>query len=98
MNHSPDEWIAQIFSARAAQGGVVRRSIAWVDREIGRERFIAEVRRRGFHLLASSNQFIVVLTRPRSCAVLTRTDFRRKSEVREFSTKARARSFDEDRV
>ena len=26
MNHSPDEWIAQIFSARAAQGGVVRRS------------------------------------------------------------------------
>ena len=60
MNHSPDEWIAQIFSARAAQGGVVRRSIAWVDREIGRDRFIAEVRRRGFHLLASSNQFIVV--------------------------------------
>ena len=63
MNHAPDGGIAQIFSARAAQGGGVRRSIAWVDREIGRERFIAEVRRRGFHLLASSNQFIVVCNR-----------------------------------
>jgi len=58
-----DHWIAQIFSAKAAQGGVVRRSIAWVDREVGRERFVAEVRARGFHLLASRSQFIVVCNR-----------------------------------
>ena len=63
MNRSPEDWIGHIFSARAAQGGVVRRSIAWVDHEIGRERFISEVRRRGFHLLASSNQFIVICNR-----------------------------------
>jgi len=55
VNLSPEDWLRQIFSARAAQGGVVRRSIAWVDREVGRDLFMAEVRRRGFHLLASSN-------------------------------------------
>ena len=55
-----DAWIDLIFSARAAQGGVVRRSIAWVDREIGRDRFFAEVRARGFHLLAAANQFVVI--------------------------------------
>jgi hypothetical protein len=59
----PDIWIARIFSARAASGGVVRRSIVWVDREVGRERFITEVRRRGFHLLVTRNQFIVVCNR-----------------------------------
>ncbi|WP_238991833.1 N-(5'-phosphoribosyl)anthranilate isomerase [Gemmobacter caeruleus] len=61
----PDEaraerWLRQIFSAQAAQGGVVRRSVGWVDREVGRARFVAEVRRRGFHLISSGNQFIVV--------------------------------------
>ncbi len=63
VHHDPDTWIRLIFSAQAAKGGVVRRSIAWVDREVGRERFLDEVRRRGFHLLASSNQFIVICNR-----------------------------------
>jgi len=60
VNHDPDAWIRLIFSARAAKGGVVRRSIAWVDREVGRDRFVSEVPRRGFHLLTTTNQFIVV--------------------------------------
>lgn len=55
VNTSPDDWIAQIFSAKAAQGGVVR--------EVGQERFMTEVRARGFHLLASRTQFIVVCHR-----------------------------------
>jgi hypothetical protein len=63
VHNDPDAWIRLIFSAQAAKGGVVRRSIAWVDREVGRERFLDEVRRRGFHLLASSNQFIVICNR-----------------------------------
>jgi hypothetical protein len=63
VHHDPDDWIRLIFSAQAAKGGVVRRSIAWVDREVGRDRFLAEVRRRGFHLVASSNQFIVICNR-----------------------------------
>lgn len=58
---SPDSWIAVIFSAQAvAKGGVVRRSAGWVAREIGRERFELEVRRRGFHLIECGGQFIVL--------------------------------------
>lgn len=60
VHHDPDAWIRLIFSAKAAQGGVVRRSIAWVDREVGRDLFLAAVRERGYHLVASKNQFIVV--------------------------------------
>jgi hypothetical protein len=63
VNHDPEAWIRLIFSAQSAKGGVVRRSIAWIDREVGRDRFIAEVQRRGFHLLRTSDQFIVVCNR-----------------------------------
>ncbi|SFP20696.1 N-(5'-phosphoribosyl)anthranilate isomerase [Tranquillimonas alkanivorans] len=56
-----ERWIAQVFSARAARsGGVVRRSRAWVAREVGQERFEAEVRRRGFHLIEAGTQLIVI--------------------------------------
>lgn len=60
---SADQWIAQLFAAKAAAGGVVRRSIAWVDREVGRDRFVAEVKSRGFHLVASRSQFIIICNR-----------------------------------
>lgn len=63
VHNDPETRIRLIFSAQAARGGIVRRSIAWVDREGGRERFFDEVRRRGFRLLASSNQFIVICNR-----------------------------------
>lgn len=57
----PDDWIAQIFAAKAVEkGGVIRRSIGWVHNEIGTARFIEEVRSRGFHLLEGGGQFIVI--------------------------------------
>ena len=57
----PDYWIAAIFSAKAAQnGGVVRRNRIWVEREIGRARFEDEVRKRGFHLLETGQQLLVI--------------------------------------
>ncbi len=57
----PEEWIALVFSAKAVEkGGVVRRSVAWVENEIGRARFVAEVQARGFHLLEAGGQFIVI--------------------------------------
>ena len=57
----PEYWIAAIFSAKAVQnGGVVRRNRVWVEREIGRDRFEDEVRKRGFHLLESGQQLIVI--------------------------------------
>lgn len=56
-----DSWIAQIFSAKAvARGAVVRRSVAIVEREIGREMFLDEVRRRGFHVIECGGQFVVI--------------------------------------
>lgn len=57
---SPDGWINQIFAAQAAKGGVVRRSIVWVEAEIGCDLFEAEVRRRGYHLLIAGTQYVVI--------------------------------------
>ena len=57
----PDYWLDQMFAAKAAQsGGVVRRSQVWVDREVGRARFVRAVQMRGFHLIRTADQFIVV--------------------------------------
>ena len=54
-------WLDLIFEAKAARtGGVVRRKITWVEREIGRDVFVSEVRSRGFHLIEAGHQFIVI--------------------------------------
>ncbi|MFO6463570.1 hypothetical protein ACK8OR_04185 [Jannaschia sp. KMU-145] len=41
----------------------MRRSTAWVEREVGRAAFVAEVRRRGFHILETGGQFVVICHR-----------------------------------
>lgn len=65
----PDHWIEQVFAAQAvAKGGVIRRHRTWVWREIGAERFIEEVRQRGFHLVEAGEQWIVIC----NCAPLRR--------------------------
>jgi hypothetical protein len=57
----PEAWIARIFAAKAVQkGGVVRRDVRWVEREIGRARFEREVRARGFHMIECGGQFVVI--------------------------------------
>ncbi len=54
-------WLAQMFSARAVRkGGLIRRSVASVDRECGRAALLAEVRRRRFHLIECGDQFLVI--------------------------------------
>lgn len=59
--HDPQLWIDQLFSAKAVQsGGVVRRNKTWVAREIGRARFEDEVRQRGFHLIETTQQLVVI--------------------------------------
>lgn len=61
---TPDRWIVQLFSARsAAEGGIVRRKIADVERLIGRDRFLYEVRRRGFRVVENAGQFIIFCNR-----------------------------------
>ena len=57
---SPEKWIVHLFSARsAAEGGTVRRKVSDVERLIGRERFLFEVRRRGYRVVENAGQFIV---------------------------------------
>lgn len=54
-------FLHQLFSAKAAQGGgIVRRAVRDVEREVGRDAIIAEVERRGYHLLECAGQFIIV--------------------------------------
>lgn len=64
LHITPDRWIVQIFSAKAAaEGGIVRRKVADVERLIGRTRFLAEAERRGFHVAENAGQFVVFCNR-----------------------------------
>jgi hypothetical protein len=48
-SHVPDGWLGLMFRAKAVdKGGIMRRSTLWVEREVGRDRFIDTVRSRGF--------------------------------------------------
>ena len=61
---TPDRWIVQVFSARAAaEGGIVRRQTADVERLVGRERFLREIHRRGFHAVENAGQIIIFCNR-----------------------------------
>lgn len=58
---NPDPWIDQMFSTKSARrGAVVRRSMTWVEREVGHERFQQEIRRRGYHLIRTADQYVVI--------------------------------------
>jgi hypothetical protein len=57
-------WVEQVFSAKTVRyGGVVRRSLHWVEAEVGRAHFEDEVRRRGWHLVECNGQLVVFCTR-----------------------------------
>lgn len=54
-------WLDEMFAAKAVdRGGIIRRAIRDVEREIGRVALITEVRRRRFHLIECGGQFIVI--------------------------------------
>ena len=56
-----DSFLDRLFDAQsAARGGVVRRSVRSVEREVGREALVEAVRARGFHLVECGDQFIVI--------------------------------------
>lgn len=55
-----DVWMLQLFSSKTAcTGGVVRRSSRDVERIVGRTQFLAELQRRGFHVVENSGQFVI---------------------------------------
>lgn len=56
----PERWLRQLFIAQAAaDGGIVRRKVRDVERIVGRERFVAELRRRGFRAVENAGQFVI---------------------------------------
>jgi hypothetical protein len=61
---SPGKWTVQLFSAKSvAEGGTVRRKVADLERLIGRERFLLEVRCRGLLVVEDAGQVIVFCNR-----------------------------------
>ena len=57
---SPQEWLRQMFSTRAAiEGGVIRRKVSDIDRIVGREAFMALTRKRGFRVVENAGHFVI---------------------------------------
>ena len=56
----PELWMQQVFEAKAArEGGVVRRRSRDVERIVGREVFLNELRRRGYHAVENAGQMVI---------------------------------------
>ena len=61
---TPDQWLRQIFSTKAAiDGGVIRRQVRDVEKILGRTSFESEVRRRGYRMVENAGQFVVFCNR-----------------------------------
>ncbi len=55
------DWLNQVFSAKSVtHGGVIRRKIVDVEREINLATLELEVRKRGFHLMRSGHHYIII--------------------------------------
>lgn len=60
MTQNQQAWLDRIFSAKAAQRGTtVRRAIRDVEDIMGREAFMAEVRRRGYSMVENGGQYVI---------------------------------------
>lgn len=56
----PELWMQQIFDVKSArQGGVVRRKLRDIERNVGFARFEAELRRRGYHAIRNGGQVVI---------------------------------------
>lgn len=57
---TPEIWFRHLFGAKAAlDGGVVRRKVRDMERMVGRQRFEAELHRRGFSAVENAGQVVV---------------------------------------
>lgn len=60
QNH---DWLTQMFHCQAARsGGVIRRQVVDVEREVGIPALLAEVQRRRFRLIRTPTHFVIVCT------------------------------------
>ncbi|RZJ26702.1 MAG: hypothetical protein EOO54_01840 [Haliea sp.] len=53
-------WVDQIFSAAAANGGVVRRARSDVNKYASLAEVIAEAKAKGFHVIETGDQIVVL--------------------------------------
>ncbi len=61
---SPDVWLNNLFTSKAAQRGeVIRRAKRDVERFAGMQRFFSEIDRRGFQVAENAGQFIIFCNR-----------------------------------
>ena len=61
---TPDQWLRQLFNAKAAvDGGVIRRQVRDVERILGRTSFEIEIRRRGYRMVENAGQYIIFCNR-----------------------------------
>lgn len=57
----PTGWLAELFGAQTvAKGGIVRRKRRSVERYVTLASLLAEVRRRGFHLIEHGEDLIIL--------------------------------------
>ena len=61
---SPEQFLADLFSSRAAAtGAVIRRNARDIDRYYGRAAFLEEMRRRGYSVVENAGQMVIFCNR-----------------------------------
>lgn len=63
---SSSAWIAQIFDAKSANkpGHVLRRQRKWVEKFASVAQLMAEVKKRGHHLIETDTHFLILIHLP----------------------------------
>lgn len=57
---APEHWMEQAFSCPTARnGGVIKRRVSDVERIVGRDLFLTEVRRRGFQAIENGDALVI---------------------------------------
>lgn len=57
---TPQDWLCQMFASKSViEGGVVRRNVRDVERLVGRETFLAVMRKRGYRVVENAGHFVV---------------------------------------
>jgi hypothetical protein len=63
---SPDAWLVHLFSSQAArEGGVIRRKVRDIERYVGRDAFLQDMKRRGYPVLENAGQFVIFCNQER---------------------------------
>jgi hypothetical protein len=64
LPQTPQQFYDEFFASRAARNGeVIRRKATDVDRFVGKDAFLAEMKRRGYRVYHNAGQFVVFCNR-----------------------------------